>query len=417
MDFLKGIFLSMKPLAGTVALATAASIALAVLPAPAFAADTITFGAALAATGRDAREGVLTKEGYEFWKDYVNAHGGLKVGGKTYNVEIKYADDESNAQTSARLVERFINQDRVNFILGPYGSATAFATAAVVERYKIPMVEGNGSSEKIFNQGFHYIFAVLSPAKRYLEGIVALSLQQNPKPKTVAVVAANDLFSLEVASGAADYAKAHGLSIVYNNKYPADTTDVSSVVSGIKATNPDIILNGGHLQDALLLQKGFKEQNVLPKAYGYSVGPDTPDFRKALGKDANDVFGGTQWSPVVKYKGAAGFIGSAQTYASTFKAKYGHVPDYHNAESTAACLAFQYALQSAGSTDPQKVRDALAKLDVTTFYGILKFDPRGLNMYKPMLVNQVQKGELKTVWPTGLANAKPIYPAPPWSAR
>ena len=404
-------------LTGAVALASALVTAAGSFPLPARAADTVTFGAALAATGRDAREGVLTKEGYEFWKDYVNKRGGITIGGKKYLVEIKYADDESNAQTSARLVERFINQDHVNFLLGPYGSATAFATAAVVERYKVPMVEGNGSSEKIFNQGFHYIFAVLSPARRYLEGIVALSLQQKPKPKTLAVVAANDLFSLEVASGAADYAKAHGMTVVYNNKYPADTTDVSSIVSGIKATNPDLILNGGHLQDALLLQKGFKEQNVLPKAYGYSVGPDTPDFRKALGRDANAVFGGTQWAPVVKYKGAPGFISTAPEYAKQFEAKYGHVPDYHNAESTASCLAFQYALEKAGTLDPQKVRDALASLDVTTFYGILKFDSRGLNVYKPMLVNQIQGGKLKTVWPTGLANAKPVYPAPPWSDR
>ena len=71
--------------------------------------NTIVFGAALAATGATAREGELTKEGYEFWKDYVNAHGGLKVGGKTYKVDIKYADDESNPQTAARLVEKFVS--------------------------------------------------------------------------------------------------------------------------------------------------------------------------------------------------------------------------------------------------------------------------------------------------------------------
>ncbi|GAC1562918.1 MAG: hypothetical protein NVS3B17_16780 [Vulcanimicrobiaceae bacterium] len=114
---------------GAVALAFAA-----VVPAPSYAADanTIVFGAALAATGRDAREGVLTKEGYEFWKDYVNAHGGIKTGGKTYKVDIQYADDETNAQTSAKLVEKFINQDHVNFILGPYGSATTFASGWAV---------------------------------------------------------------------------------------------------------------------------------------------------------------------------------------------------------------------------------------------------------------------------------------------
>jgi branched-chain amino acid transport system substrate-binding protein len=378
---------------------------------------TITFGAALAATGATAREGELTKEGYEFWKDYVNAHGGLKVGGKTYKVNILYADDESNPQTSARLVEKFVSVDKVNFILGPYGSGNSATAAAVVERLKVPMVEGNGSAEKIFNQGFQYTFAVLSPAKRYLEGILEMALTQKPRPQTVAIATANDAFSVEVGQGAADYATAHHMTVVYDNKYPAATTDLSSVVSAIKAVNPDIILNGGHLDEALLLERTLKEQNVNAKAVGYSVGPDTPDFRKSLGKDADYVFGGTQWSPTAKYQGAPGFITDSKVYAAAFEKKYGHVPDYHNAESTATCLAFQYAIEKAGSLDPKAVRDALASLDVVTFYGLLKFDSRGINVYKPMAVNQIQKGQLMTVWPTGVQNATPMYPTPPWDKR
>jgi len=404
-----------------VAICAAALVAVLALPAtvtPAAADDsTIVFGAALAATGRDSREGALTRDGYEFWKDYVNSHGGIKVGGKTYKVAIEYADDETNPQTAARLVEKFISQDKVNFILGPYGSPNSASAAAVVERYKVPMVEGNGSAEKIFNQGFKYTFAVLSPARRYLEFVIDMALHQKDKPKTVAIVSANDAFSIEVAAGANDYALAHGLKVVYNSKYPADTTDVSGIVSAIKATNPDLILNGGHLQDAILLQRGFKEQNVNAKVFAYSVGPDTPDFRKTLGKDADYVFGGTQWSPTAKYKGAPGFITDSKVYAAEFAKKYGHIPDYHNAESSATCLAFQYAIEKAGSLDPQKVRDALASLDVVTFYGLLKFDDRGINIYKPMAVNQIQNGELKTVWPTGVQNAQPIYPTPDWSKR
>jgi branched-chain amino acid transport system substrate-binding protein len=244
-----------------------------------------------------------------------------------------------------------------------------------------------------------------------------MALTLNPKPKTVAIATANDAFSTEVGQGAADYATAHGMTVVYQEKYPADTPDVSTVVAGIKAANPDVILNGGHLDEALLLERTLKEQNVNAKAVGYSVGPDTPDFRKTLGRDANYVLGGTQWSVTAKYKGAPGFIGDSKTYAAEFAKKYGHAPDYHNAESTATCLAFQYAIEKAGSLDPKAVRDALAALDVVTFYGILKFDSRGINVYKPMAVNQIQNGELMTVWPTGVQNAQPIYPTPPWNKR
>jgi len=397
--------------AGALALTTA-------VPAPVRADDnTIVFGAALAATGANAREGALTKAGYDFWKDYVNAHGGMKVGGKTYKVDIKYYDDESNPQTAARLVERLVSEDHVNFILGPYGSANSATAAAAVERLKVPMVEGNGAAASIFSQGYKYTFAVLAPGFKYLQGILEMARTLKPAPKTVAISTANDTFSVEVGQGAADHATAHGMQVVYQNKYPADTTDVSAVVSGIKATNADIVLNGGHLDEALLLQRTFKEQNVNAKIFGYSVGPDTPDFRKTLGKDADWVFGGTQWSPTAKYEGAPGFIGDSKVYAAEFNKKYGYIPEYHNAESTAACLAFMYAIEKAGTLDPQKVRDALQNLDVVTFYGILKFDSRGINVYKPMAVNQIQHGDLMTVWPLGVQNAKPAYPTPAWSAR
>jgi branched-chain amino acid transport system substrate-binding protein len=205
---------------GFFALAVAGSLALtSAVSLPARADDnTIVFGAALAATGSTAREGELTKEGYEFWKDYINAHGGMKVGGKTYKVDIKYADDESNPQTAARLVEKFVSQDKVNFILGPYGSANSATAAAVVERLKVPMVEGNGAAEKIFSQGFKYTFAVLAPGRKYLQGILEMALTEKPKPKTVAVVTANDAFSVEVGQGAVDYATAHGMTVVYNRR-------------------------------------------------------------------------------------------------------------------------------------------------------------------------------------------------------
>ena len=398
-------------------LALCATIAAPSVPVSA-AGDTILFGSAVSVTGSLAKEGKLTQEGYDFWKNYVNAHGGLKVGGKAYKVDIKYYDDESKPATAAQLTERLIDQDHVNFILGPYGSGTAFTVAQMVERKKMPMVEGNGAAEKIFSQGFKYTFAVLSPAKRYLEGLLDMAKSQKPAAQTVAITAASDAFSQEVAQGAAEWATAHGMKVVYNNKYPDTATDVSSIVSAVKATNPDVILNAGHLQDALLVHKVLKEQNVQAKIYGYSVGPDTPDFTNSLGKDANYVFGGAQWSDAVKYRAdKPGFYNSAKDYAKAFEAVYHHRPDYHNAESTAACLAFQYALQNAGTLDTEKVRDALQRLDVTTFYGILKFDSRGMNVYKPMVTNQIQNGRLVTVWPRGLAEAPVKYPAPPWGQR
>ena len=106
-------------------------------------------------------------------------------------------------------------------------------------------------------------------------------------------------------------------------------------------------------------------------------------------------------------------------YVKAYETKYKSTepPDYHVAESTAGCLAFQKAIENAGSLDPTKVRDALAALDVMTFFGQIKFDSRGINIYKPMVVEQIQHGTHYTVFPASVANGQPQYPTPTWSSR
>ena len=121
-------------------------VAPAATPSPAV----IKIGAPLAATGPEAREGALSKQGYDLWAQTVNARGGISVGDTRYKVEILYYDDQSRPQTSAELTDRLISQDHVSFLLGPYGSPATFADAAIAEKYKVPMVEANGAARKIF---------------------------------------------------------------------------------------------------------------------------------------------------------------------------------------------------------------------------------------------------------------------------
>jgi branched-chain amino acid transport system substrate-binding protein len=385
------------------------------LPGIAAPKKTIVFGAAVSLTGSLSHEGNLTKEGYDFWMAYVNAHGGLPVGKERYNVAIRYADDTSVPAVTAARLEALIAQEHIDFILGPYGSGPTFTAAAVAERHAIPMVDSGGAAENIFNQGYMYTVNVMSPARKYLVGIIEYALKRVPKPKTVAISAASDAFSLEVQQGAVQSANDHGIHVVYADRYTDDPASVTVAAAAIKAADPDIVLNAGHLQDALLMQRALKEQHVRAKLYGYTNGPDVPAFRDTLGNDAEAVIGSAQWSPAVTYAGAPGFYRTAREYAAAFKASVGHTPDYHNAEATAACLAFQYALARAGTTDHAVVRDALARLDVVTFFGLLKFDSRGVNVFKPMVVNQVQHAKLVTIYPYRLSDASPIYPAPAWS--
>jgi branched-chain amino acid transport system substrate-binding protein len=379
--------------------------------------DPIVFGAAVSLTGSLSKEGGLTKQGYDLWLDWINQRGGIVVNNVKHPVQIKYEDDQSNPNLSATLVQKLITDEKSQFILGPYGSAASATDAVIAEKNGVPMVEANGAAQSIFSHGYKYTFGVLSPAFKYLTGVLDMAATLSPKPTTIAILSANDSFSVEVAQAIEEYAPSKGMSVVFNKKYPAAAPDVSGLVSQAKATNPDIVMNSGHLAEAIAINKTAKQLSLDAKIFAYSVGPSTPDFIKALGADADYVYDGSQWTPQVRYKPS--FYLSVNEYVKAYQTKYSVTdpPDYHVAESTAACLAFEKAMENAGSLDPAKVRDALAKLDVMTFFGQIKFDDRGINIYKPMVVEQIQKGVHYTVYPADVANGKPQYPTPAWSSR
>lgn len=379
-------------------------------------AGTILFGAPISLTGSTAKEGGLTRDGYELWKETTNANGGINVGGKRYMVATKYYDDESNAQKSATLADKLIKEDKVNFLLGPYGTSATLQVSTVAEKSKIPMVEANGAAESIFSQGYQYTFGVLSPAKNYMKGLIEMAVAQTPKPVTIAILTADDSFSVEVADAARTLAEKSGLTVVYYQKYPNNATELRAPLTETKARNPDLFLNSGHLAESLAIMQQAKELGFSPKGFGFSVGPSIPDFQTTLKADANYVSGGSQWTADLKYNGDDLFKTPAN-YNSVYQKRFGYDPSYQSAESSAAGIAYQKAIEAAGSLDPNAVRDALAKLDFISFFGQIKFDARGINIYKPMVVEQWQNGKKITVWPPDVATAKPLWPTPPWSSR
>jgi branched-chain amino acid transport system substrate-binding protein len=386
---------------------------------PALAADTVVFGAAISITGKTAKEGEYTRDGYEFAIGQINELGGIKVGDKTYRVELKYYDDETKPERTAQLFEKLINEDKVNLLLGPYGSSPTGTAAPIAERYKVPMVEANGAAESIFSKGYKYTFMILSPAKLYLRGIIDTVRAADSGARTVAILGENESFSKEVAAGAAEYAKEKKMSVVYDELYPTNAQDVSALLTAIKGKNPDLILGSGHLQDSLLIVKQSKDLGVSPKAMGFSVGPSAPEFRANLGKSADYVFGGTQWTESLKYNGDDPWK-TPKAFSEAFRAKHPHykTTPYQVAESAAAVIVYQRAIEKAGTIEPTRVRDALAAIDMTTYFGRIKFDARGVNVYKPMAVEQYQPdGNKYTVWPRDVAEKPPLYPMPAWDKR
>src|SRR5215475_11783603 len=219
---------------------------------PTFAEDTIVLGAAVSESGKFSVSGLHTQNGYDFAVDKINSMGGVKVGDKTYKLQIKYYDDESEATRSAELAERLVDQDGIKFILGPYGSPTTAAMAPVVEKLKVPMIEGNGASRSLFTKGYKYTFAVLSTSDQYLSSAVDLAAEKaqesgkDPARVRLALAMGDDNFSQDVRAGILETAKKYKMQIVIDDKLPDAFTDMSATLTKVKALRPDVLLLSGH---------------------------------------------------------------------------------------------------------------------------------------------------------------------------
>jgi branched-chain amino acid transport system substrate-binding protein len=382
--------------------------------------DTITFGAAVSFTGKYSTNGKHTKNGYDLAVKRINEKGGVKVGGKSYKIAVKYYDDESTPARSGQLADRLIKQDGIKFILGPYGSGPTKGMAPITEKYKIPMVEGNGASRSLFNKGYKYLFAVLTTSEQYLAESINLLAQQfkadgkDPKTAKVAIAVENDPFSMDIRAGVVDDAKRWGMKIVIDDKLPKELTDMTATLTKVKALRPDALIVSGHSKGAVLAVRQTAQMKVDVPMLAITH-CEAADVIGKFGGDANYTLCATQWAETMTYKDP--WFGFSGDYAEDFQKAYGYMPPYQAAESTAAVLVYVDALQRANSFDTEKVREALAATNIETFYGWVKFDETGKNIAKPMVLRQIQKGKLVPVAPSKFASGQVIYPKPRWKDR
>ena len=381
--------------------------------------DKIILGAAVSLTGKYSTNGKHTQNGYNLAVKRINQMGGVKVGGKSYKFNIIYYDDESNSGRAAQLAERLIKQDGVKFMLGPYSSGLTKAIAPITEENKIPMVEANGASRSLFTKGYKYLFAVLSPANQYLEVAIDLAVEKNGgKPVNIAMAFEQDAFSQDVRLGIVDAADRTGSKIVVDDKLPKELNDMAATLAKVKATKPDVLVVSGHSKGALTAIRQIAEMQVDVPMLAMTH-CDASKLAKQHGKKSEYALCAAQWHKELSYKDD--FFGDGLKYDNDFNMEFGYTPPYQAAESSAALLVWKDAFERANSFDTEKVRDALAKTDMQTFYGNIKFGSGGQNTAKPMVLFQVRcEGdtcENRLVAPTKFASHELVHPVPKWSER
>jgi branched-chain amino acid transport system substrate-binding protein len=380
---------------------------------PALAEDTLTIGFTVSQTGKLNNDSTAQMRGIELWRDEVNAVGGIKAGGKQYQVKLVSYDDESQPARVQQLYTRLIVQDQAQFLFSPYSSGLTATAAIISEQYGKVMLTTGAAEEKTYKLGNKNLFQLYSPAGQYLAGALAALKEKNPAAK-IAFVYEDDPFSKAVLKATRAIAEKNGFTVVLDESYSPSTTDFGPIITKIISAGADALLGGGHYADGATIARQLNAQKAPIKWVTLLVAPDSPNFA-TLGDAAVGISVPSQWEPQVTFK--PDFGPDAAAFTKTFTEKFKIEPGYHAGGGYAAGLILQHAIEQAGSIEPDKVAGELNKTDATTLFGRTKFstDPKehGLQIGHEMVLAQWQKKDGKlvkeVVWPKPAKTAEILY--------
>jgi len=393
----------------------------------AFAADSIVIGHPACLSGKYAKAGEQAIGGIKACIDWVNTrYGGVSLGDKKVPLEYKYYDCESSKEQVTSLIGRLVTVDKVNVVFAPYSSGLTLRGAPIAESHKMLYMDHGGASNAIFQQGFEYIVQTIGPGTSYHQGTLDMIKKIAPDDKKVALAYEDSEFAKMVMLGAKEHAKKLGFNVVFERTYPQGVTDLTPLLSALKASKPDFVLGGGHFEDGQLLNRQMADLDLDVKGLSLIAAATLPAFYEALTSMAEGVMGPSHWEYGVKYsvneakKLGLRWIGPSQdTFVTLFKRALGKdiIPDYHAAEAGAQVLAYVLAVENAKTTDTTKVREALGDLSFMSFYGGWDVDDTGLQVGHSMVDVQWQDGKRVIVWPEEAQTGKPCYPMPTFADK
>lgn len=364
----------------------------------------LLIGAPLPITGALSPEGTKLRQGYDLWLDQVRQQGGIKVGDKRLDVELRFYDYQSNTPKAVQLAEKLITDDKVDFLFSPFGSGAAKAASTVAEKNGVPMLASSASSAEVFDQGYKNLFGLYTDNSTFSEPIATLIREKLPNVKRVAILARNDLYPLSLAQEFEKSAKKRDLDVVYFERYAIGTLDHAAALAQLATTKPDWIIVTGYINDLILARKQLADLRIAPEVLTLINGPAYDEWIKAVGPLSENVTTASWFHPILTYQSDDVF-GSTQNFVSLFRQKYGSDPDFTQASGAAVGVILQQAIERAGTTDRDAVRTELKKGGFKTFFAPISFGASGMaDSYVPPIY-QIQQGKVTVVYPDSIATS------------
>jgi len=365
----------------------------------AFAAEPVNIGGLYPVTGSFAQIGQGCVNAAKLAVQMVNEAGGIKsLGGAPLNLIV--SDVQSDTTVTRTETDRLINAYKLSAIHGCFASALTLIASEVAERAKMPLLTGSSSDQ--LNKNRRYTFTPFSRASQFAEAQLQMSRLVSDSPK-VAVIFENTAFGTSTSNGLREQASGQGVEVVMFEPYSAGLTDASPLINKVRASGANMLFPVSYLNDLILIIRAIKQNGLEIAINGGSGGFVIPDFYKNVGSVGEGLLGVAHWNHDVN--------ADALKVNENYKKQYGEFLFEYAGGLVAQTFMIADALERAASTDPQKVRDALSTLDVSSGYaamspgGKVKFGPNGKNIYAHPVGVQWQHGDLATVFPKEDARA------------
>lgn len=395
--------------------------------------DTIKIGFLTPLSGDSATYGKQVKAAADMIVDIVNnersdlhlalaADAGLpNLGGR--KIEIVVADSKGDTSTAASEAKRLITEEGVVAMTGQYTSAITKSVAVVTENYGIPLVSaGSSPSLTSADTNFEWFFRFCPNDGTFIEDSFDYLDQLNEEGydfKTVGFACEDTEFGTYIRQEMERISGEHGYEVVCDIQYSASATNVSAEVMKIKEANPDVLMMSSYSSDAILYFKTFKEQNWAPKMLvGQRGGFIQTDFLDTMGMDTENIFTTAGWAADLDTDVTRELIAE---YAEKYSPDGAELSEGHVKDMT-SLLMLAIAINQAGSTEPEAIRDAIKNLDVDMVtlpipWNGIEFDEYGQNIKTNGFIVQMRDQTYQTVYPAEYAAIEPNLPMTGWGSQ
>jgi branched-chain amino acid transport system substrate-binding protein len=393
--------------------------------------DVIKVGALYPLTGASASTGKKTLEGVQLAAEVVNEDLDLDLGlakgeglpgldGAT--IEVVSADHEEDPETGASETERLITSENVVAVIGAYFSSVTLTASERAERLGVPFVNGSSSSPGLTEGRNLDFFWRTGPSDRtfaesFFDFLDDLNAEKDANAQEIVILNENTAYGTDAAEVTEEVAKDRGYEVLSTIPHGNGVSDVTPEASQVKSQNPDVVFQASYTPEAILFTKTFAQLNYPANILAYGAGYSDSAYFEAVGDAGNYVISRAAWAlDAVRDRPAAVEV------ARMFEERYGHEMDENSARTFTAALTLFQAIDEAGSTEPDAIREAMDNTDVPADqtimpWGGIRFDDSGQNVLAEGVILQYLKGEYKLIWPFDEATADVVWPLPPYPKR